>query len=276
MSALPCLASQRPRHGLAEHRGGVHRRQPQHAVEVEAETVRLGGSAEQEASSHEDSEKPWQQVPKNGALPVGRASKGPEDNEERHDDTSGPVAHGQWQRVPAAGLVTLLIPQILGVNGGKNHQCVCQVKSGLAHTWYLHGAGSGGHVGALERVCSEVGLRRREAMSRCYTHTWHSHGAGSGGGFRSGLAPAQGHESLGAGKIKKKRHMIFASPSDFPHTSETPRQARKREGGNERRENKRRLSYVACTTRSPLCSQLTMNPLPHGSHQVGRSRRRAG
>lgn len=204
LSALPCLASHRRRHSLAEHRGGVDCHQPQHAVEVEAETVRLAGSEEQEATSHDDSEKPWQQVPHNGALPVGRDGKGPEANEERHDDASDPVAQGQGQRVPSAGQVTLLIPEILDVNGGKNYQCVCHLKSGLVHTWYLHGAGSGGHVGALERVCSEVGRRRREAMSRCYTHTWHSHGAGSGGVFRSGLAPAQGHESLGAGKIKKK------------------------------------------------------------------------
>lgn len=120
-SARPFLASHRRRHGLAEHRGGVDCRQPQQAVEVEAETVRLAGSAEQEATSHEDSEKPWQQVPHNGAIPVDWATKGPEANEERHDDASDPVAQGQGQRVPAAGFVTLLIPEILGVDSRKNN-----------------------------------------------------------------------------------------------------------------------------------------------------------
>lgn len=164
-SARSCLASHRRRHGLTEHRGGVECRQPQQAVEVEAETVRLAGSAEQEATSHEDSEKPWQQVPHNRALPVGRATKGPEANEERHSDASSPVAHGQGQRVPAAGLVTLLIPQILGVDSRKNHQCVCQVKSGLVYTWHSHGL-MGQAQGAFKRVCSEVGRRQRKAMNR--------------------------------------------------------------------------------------------------------------
>lgn len=134
-SALSWLASHGPRHGLAERRGGVDCRQPQQAVEVEAHTVCLAGSAEQEANSRGDSEKPWQQVPHKGALPVGRASKGPEANEGRHDDATEPVAHGQGQRVPAAGLVTIKISEILGVNSRKNHQSVCQVKSGLVHTW---------------------------------------------------------------------------------------------------------------------------------------------
>lgn len=88
---------------------------------MEAETVRLAGSAEQEATSHEDSEKPWQQVPHKRALPVDWATKGPEANEERHDDASDPVAEGQGQRVPAAGLITLLIPEVLCVDSRKNN-----------------------------------------------------------------------------------------------------------------------------------------------------------
>lgn len=159
-SALPCLASHRTRHGLAEHRGGVDCRQPQHAVEVEADTVRLAVfCAEQEATSRGDSDQPCQQVPHDGALPVGRASKGPEDNEGRHDNASKPFAHGQGQRVPAAGLVALEIPEILGVNSSKNQQCVCQVESELVNTWRSHGAGSGGVREGVFKSGSAAGAR---------------------------------------------------------------------------------------------------------------------
>lgn len=88
---------------------------------MKGEPIRLAGCEEQEATSHEGSEKSRQQVPHQGALPPGRASNRPEANEERHDDASGAFAQGQRQRVPAAGLITIQIPEILDVDSRKDY-----------------------------------------------------------------------------------------------------------------------------------------------------------